>query len=244
MSHQGLFLSSYHTLGIIAASTFMLTVLGLYYQLALVLRRRKVFLLNPLTSDRPTNILSLNQLSSIYLACYAFFLYGLCVKPINHYLAWPRLMAMLVLLLLFYQLLIDRRNLRSAVAFYFTSGMLVISSLVFWFRENIQDYGKYAAQGLVIIATVVLAQGYFHQILMIRKNGSTGAVSIKFHQCVLLTAISTIAFGIAIGLKDGWPLILLASVSATLKIITLWHFRWVRISKTAKIRRQQRNAFV
>lgn len=237
-------MSSYHTLGMIAASTFMLTVLGLYYQLALVLRRRKVFLLNPLTSDRPTNILSSNQLSSIYLACYAFFLYGLCVEPINHYLAWPRLMAMLVLLLLFYQLVIDRRTLWSAVAFYFTSGLLVISGFIFWFRDNLQYYGKYAAQGLVIIATLVLAQGYLHQILLIRRNGSTGAVSIKFHQCVLLTAISTVAFGFAIGLKDGWPLILLASVSATLKVITLWHFRWVRLSKTAENRRENLKVFI
>jgi hypothetical protein len=156
----------------------------------------------------------------------------------NHYLAWPRLMAMLVLLLLFYQILIDRRNLWSAVVFYLTTCMLLLSSFVFWFREDTQQYGKYVAQGLVIIATVVLAQGYFHQILLIRRSGRTGAVSIRFHQCVLLTALSTVAFGFAIGIKDGWPLILLASVSTTLKLITLWHFRWVRISNTAEKRRK------
>ena len=230
-------MSSYHYLGMITAGTFMLTVIGLYYQLAMVLRRRKLFLSNPLTNERPTNIVSLNQLGSVYLACYAFFLYGLNVHPINHYLAWPRFMAMLVLLLLFYQVLVDRRDLSSVIVFYSAIGMLVISAFLFWCKAALQDYAKNAAQGLVIIATLVLAQGYLHQILLIRRSGITGAVSIEFHQCVLLTAICTVAFGFVIGLKDGWPLILLASVSTILKLITLWHFRWVRISETAKIRR-------
>ena len=112
--------------------------------------------------------------------------------------------------------------------------MLLASSLVFWFAEYMQQSVKYFAQGLVVFATIVLAQGYFHQILLIRRSCSTGAVSIRFQQGVLLTALSTVAFGIAIGIKDGWPLILLASVSATLKLITLWHFRWVRISKATQ----------
>lgn len=191
--------------------------------------------------DRPTDILSLNQLNSIYIACYAFFLYGICVSPMNHYLAWPRFMAMLVLLVLFFQILIDRRDLWSKVIFYMTTGMLFVSLLLFWFRNEAQEYGKYVAQGLVILATIVLAQGYFHQVMLIRRSGRTGAVSIKFHQCVLLTALSTVAFGFAIGFKDGWPLILLATVSTCLKLITLWHFRWVRLSKLAEIRR---NTFI
>lgn len=227
-------MSSYHYFGIFAALTFMLTVLGLYYQLTLVLKRRAHFLENSLEHERPTNILSLNQLSSIFLACYAFFLYGICITPINHYLAWPRFIAMLILLQLFYQIFIDRLNLWSRVVFNLACTMLVASLLVFWFTGYLQQSVKYLAQGLVVFATIVLAQGYFHQILLIRRTCSTGAVSIRFQQCVLLTALSTVAFGIAIGVKDGWPLILLASVSATLKLITLWHFRWVRISKATQ----------
>ena len=227
-------MSRYHYFGIFAALTFMLTVLGLYYQLALVLKRRTNFLENSLEHERPTNILSLNQLSSIFLACYSFFLYGICVNPINHYLAWPRFIAMLILILLFYQILIDRLNLWSRAVFYLACSMLLASSLVFWFTKYIQQSVKYLAQGLVVFATIVLAQGYIHQILLMRRSFSKGAVSIRFHQCVLMTALSTVAFGIAIGVKDGWPLILLASVSATLKLITLWHFRWVRISKATQ----------
>jgi uncharacterized protein with PQ loop repeat len=230
-------LSDYHFFGIVAAATFMLTVLGLYFQLILVINRRVLFLNNALENDRPTNVLSLNQLNSVFLACYSFYLYGICTTPINHYLAWPRLMAMGVLLFLFYQILIDRQNRWSKLVFFVAIFLLIASLSIFLFKEEVQDYGKYFAQGLVILATLVLAQGYLHQIIMIRRSGRTGAVSIRFHQCVLLTALSTVAFGFAIGIKNGWPLILLASVSTTLKVITLWHFRWVKISKIAEHRR-------
>lgn len=138
-------MSSYHYFGIFAALTFMFTVLGLYYQLALVLKRRILFLENSLEQERPTSILSLNQLTSIFLACYVFFLYGICVTPINHYLAWPRFIAMLILLQLFYQILINRRNLWSRVVFYLACSMLVASSLVFWFIDYMQQSIKYLA---------------------------------------------------------------------------------------------------
>lgn len=227
-------MSSYHWAGLFAAATFMLTVIGLCYQYQFVLDRRNKFSNGLLLNELPTSILSLNQLTSIYLACYSFFLYGITVRPINHYLIWPRFLAMLVLLLLFYQLVLDRKDRLSNLVF-FSSAIALIGGFLFAaIGGDYSMYGKRLAQGLVILATIVLAQGYTHQIILIRSSGRTGAVSIKFHQCVLMTAISTVMFGLVIGWKDGWPLILLASTSATLKLVTLWHFRWVRVSDRAK----------
>lgn len=231
-------MSSYKIIGIIVATTFMLTVLGLYYQLSFVLKRKQLSFLGQLNYERPTDILSLNQLSSMFLACYAFFLYGVCLNLANHYLAWPRFLGMLVLILLFYQIVVDRKNLISNIVFYAAIYMSLVGILVFLFGHQIQHITKYISQGLVVLGTIILAQGYTHQILIIRRYGKTGASSIKLHQLVLVTAISTVIFGFVIGLKNGWPLILLASVSTTLKLITLWCFRWVRVSKKAELLRQ------
>lgn len=199
--------------------------------------RRKKFVSGLLQNEMPTSILSLNQLISIFLACYAFFLYGAASNPMNHYLAWPRLLALLMLVMIFYQIVIDRKDSLSKLVFYSSIGAILAAFLAVFLGEDYSLYSKYFAQGLVVLATIVLAQGYIHQIILIRKSGRTGAVSISFHQCVLLTAISTVIFGVVLGLEEGWPLILLASTSMTLKIITLWHFRWVRISeKAAKMR--------
>jgi hypothetical protein len=170
----------------------------------------------------------------VFFACYAFYLYGIILNPINHYLAWPRFIALIILIGLFYQVLIDRKTWISKIVFSCAILMFFLSGFIFLIKHDVDNIGKGFSQVLIIISTLVLAQGYLHQILLIRKTGKTGAVSIRFHQCVLLTAISTVAFGFAIGYTDGWPLILLASVSATMKIITLWHFRWVRVSAVAK----------
>ncbi|MEN4938444.1 hypothetical protein [Stenotrophomonas sp. TWI1151] len=55
-------------------------------------------------------------------------------------------------------------------------------------------------------------------------------------QLILLMDISTIvfAFAFAMRLRLGWPLLLLAVVSGSTKLIILWLFRWERRSAAAK----------
>jgi hypothetical protein len=95
-----------------------------------------------------------------------------------------------------------------------------------------------ASQAMIVIATVILAQGYMHQIVLIRQSGRTGAVSIRMHQFFLLKDISTVVFALAMGLHTGWPLLLLSSVSGLTKLGTLWQFRWARLSPLAEQRRR------
>jgi len=90
--------------------------------------------------------------------------------------------------------------------------------------------------------TVVLAQGYLHQVLLIRHTGRTGGVSARLHQYFLWKDIATMAFAATMGIANGWPVMLMSAVSATTKIITLWHFRWVRLSPLAWQRRTAEEA--
>lgn len=59
-------------------------------------------------------------------------------------------------------------------------------------------------------------------------------------QFILMMDISTIAFAFAMGLSNGWPLLLLATVSGITKLIIMWLFRWEKISTLAEARRQAR----
>ena len=221
----------YHLMGSLMAASFMFTVAGLGWQLGQVLRRRALARTGGLpAAERATSILSLNQLISLFIAVFAFFLYGISLEPTNHYLAWPRLLAALVVVAIFWQMAIDRRNASCIAAFALAVVLLAGAPLLLWLEPTQRFTGTSVAQGLVLASTVILGQGYWHQIRLIRKTGRTGAVSLRFHQCVLVTALCTVGFGMAMGLRDGWPLIVLASVSATLKVITLWHFRWARTS--------------
>jgi hypothetical protein len=57
------------------------------------------------------------------------------------------------------------------------------------------------------------------------------------HQFFLWKDIATMAFALTMGTATGWPVLLMSTVSATTKVITLWHFRLVRRSPLAHRRR-------
>ena len=106
------------------------------------------------------------------------------------------------------------------------------------FGPTFTDEKRVISQSLIVAITVLLAQGYAHQIRLIWRSGKTGAVSLKMSQFILAMDISTIFFACVMGLKTGWPLLLLACVSATTKLIIMWLFRWEKISTAARIKRQ------
>ena len=88
-------------------------------------------------------------------------------------------------------------------------------------------------QLLSIVATIILGQGYLHQVLMLKNSGDTGGVSLRFHQLTLTKDISTIAMGLAMGAKTGWPIFLMNGVSAITKIVVMYFYRRVRLKNCA-----------
>jgi len=54
----------------------------------------------------------------------------------------------------------------------------------------------------------------------------------------LLMDISTIAFALSMGIREGWPLLILAITSAVTKVVIMYLFRWVKVSAVAEQRRQ------
>lgn len=232
----------YHLMGLINVATFMLTVVGLWFQLAKVRDRAQRFSRGELDDGRPTSILSLNQMTSVYLACFAFFFYGLSLQPVNHYLAWPRFIATLLVIAILHYMAADRRSVIVRTVYVLAVVLLlVLPTLFYLYPDSLPDPTR-VGQVLVVAATFVLGQGYWHQIHTIRSTGRTGAVSLRFHQCVCLTAFTTVLFGISMGWQHGWPLMLLASVSMSMKLATMWHFRWVRLSPLAAARRSAADA--
>lgn len=228
----------YHLMGLVNVATFMLTVVGLWFQLSMVRERSRRFAMGELADGRPTSILSLNQMASVYLACFAFFFYGLSLEPVNHYLAWPRFLAVLLVIAILHYMAVDRRTVLVRTVYALTITLLLVLPTLFQlYPETLPDPTR-IGQLLVVTATFVLGQGYWHQVQTIRSTGRTGAVSLRFHQCVCLTAFSTVLFGISMGWQKGWPLIMLASVSMSMKLLTMWHFRWVRRSPLAAARRE------
>ncbi len=228
---------TYHITGLISAVIFLLTLGGLWSQLELVWNRKRQRREDPRSVEPPTAILSLNQFLSSFLAFFSFFFYGACLLPFNHYLVWPRLAASLLTLAVLYEIMADRKTWLPTVAFIYCSALMAGAPMLLLFNPDIATAARRFSQGLIIVVTVILAQGYSHQIVLIRRSGQTGAVSLRLHQFFLIKDISTITFALAMGLASGWPILLLSSVSGITKLATMWHFRWARVSPVAKQRR-------
>ena len=228
---------AYHITGLISALIFLLTVGGLWSQLQFIWRRKSLRKEVSGLADRPAAVLSLNQFVSSFLAFFSFFLYGACLQRFNHYLVWPRLAATALTLAVLYEIMRDRRDTRSVTSFSFCLTLLLVAPALLLVYPGAIRSGEVISKALIVIVTIVLAQGYTHQVAVIRRTGQTGAVSLRMHQFFLLKDVSTIIFALVMGIAAGWPVLLLSTVSAVTKLITIWHFRWVRLSPLASQRR-------
>lgn len=220
---------SYHITGVISSAIFLLTIVGLWAQLILIWQRRKNV---GLATEQSTAVMSVNQFVSSFLAFFSFFLYGACLQPFNHYLVWPRLIAAILTLAVLVEIFRDRRDFSATLGVVSCTVMLVGSSAALVLIPDVGNFLRGFSQSLIVLATILLAQGYLHQVVLIRQTGQTGGISIRLHQFFLSKDLATLIFAATMGFANGWPVMLLSAVSATTKVVTLWHFRWVRLKST------------
>lgn len=222
----------YQIAGTLNAVAILASLFGLWMQIGKIRERKR----NP-AAGRPTEILSLNQFTMSFFAFWSFFVYGYSIEPFNHYLVWPRLVGCTLILVILYEIFVDRRT-RAAGAFFFAAAALVAIGIGGLFLgRTFQDQGRLLSASLIVAVSLLLAQAYWHQIGLIWRAGKTGALSLRMNQLILAMDGSTIFFALTMGLADGWPLLFLAVVSGATKLIILWLFRWTRLSPEAQKRR-------
>ncbi len=224
----------YSIAGTLNSIFIFVSLVGIWSQLQKVWTRKRDGLLN----EGPTNILSLNQFTVSFLAYWSFFVYGYSITPFNHFIVWPRLIASAMVLMILYEIFVDRKTQASSIALAVAVLLMVAGLFGLAFGGTFVDEGRIVSQSLIVVVTILLAQGYAHQIRLILASGKTGAVSLKMSQFILSMDVTTIIFAFVMGLETGWPLLLLASVSATTKLIIMWLFSWEKHSPVAKQRRE------
>ncbi|MCF7749149.1 hypothetical protein KQ945_00225 [Bacillus subtilis subsp. subtilis] len=230
----------YTVAGVINTAFILLSLVGVWAQLRKVWQRRSV----GAATGAATDILSLNQFTVSFLAYLSFFVYGYTIQPFNHFIVWPRLLASVLVLLILREIWKDRRSraATTSLAVACLALLCAVAGLV-WGQRHV-DEGRVLASAMIVVITALLAQGYAHQILLIWRSGRTGAVSQRMSQLILLMDISTVVFAFAMGLQLGWPLLLLAVVSGSTKLVILWLFRWEQRSALAEYKRHLLPALV
>ncbi len=210
---------AYHVTGALNALFFAVALVGIGHQWWVVRRRRRSGVASA------SGVLSLNQLGVSFFAYWAFFLYGYWVEPFNPYLVWPRLAGAALVWVVLGEIAADRRDPTSRAAF--GAGAALLAAGLAGLVAGLQVPERWLAFPQLLsggVATLVL-QGFVHQILEIRRHGHRGAVSTWMHVGTLVKDVSLLAFGVAMGQRTGWPLVLMASVSIVPKLVLLWHLR-------------------
>ncbi|MFT5758626.1 MAG: hypothetical protein ACI9LM_003372 [Alteromonadaceae bacterium] len=220
-------MSLYTLFGGINTLFIFISLYGVLSQLKTIWRRK----LAEETKTESTSLLSLNQFTVSYSAYFSFFIYGYSIEPFNHFIVWPRLIATLLVLAILFELWRDRKNQSTLTVFISALLFLTLGILGMFFGESFVDEGRNVSTIIILIISVLIAQGYYHQIRLIIHSRSTGAVDLKMSQFILMMDISTIAFAISMGLENGWPLIVLAITSAMTKLVIMYLFKWVKITK-------------
>ncbi|RUO46174.1 hypothetical protein CWE21_12385 [Pseudidiomarina aquimaris] len=219
--------------GLLNSILIVVSLIGVYAQLKTIWDRKQ----QNTSTGEATLLLSLNQFSVSFLAYLSFFVYGYSISPFNHYIVWPRLTAALLVGMILFEIWRDRKTKTSFVTFTVALTLIGLATIGLCLGKTIADQGRYISTTLIIVISVMIAQGYYHQIKLIYNSGSTGAVNIRMSQFILLMDVSTIAFALTMGFADGWPLLVLATTSAITKLVIMYLFRWVRTSPLAQQRR-------
>jgi hypothetical protein len=205
---------------------YALALVGTAHQLREVWRRRAAA--PGAAPGVATAVISLNQLAVSFLGYYAFFVYGWCVRPFNHYLVWPRLAGLLLVLAILRELARDRRDPVSRGVFGTGVALLLPALVVLAVAPELGPEARLVPQVLAVVATVLLVQGFGHQILLVRRARAVGAVSTWMHVSTFVKDFSLAALGAAMGAAQGWPLILMGGASVAVKsvlIAHLWAYR-------------------
>ncbi len=145
------------------------------------------------------------------------------MKPFNHYLVWPRLAGMLLVLAILRELARDRRDRASVGVFAAGLALLLPAVGVLVARPEISEGARRVPQVLAVAATGLLVQGFGHQIWAIRRAGHVGAVSAWMHLATFVKDFSLAALGVAMGAVQGWPLVLMGGASVAVKSVLLGH---------------------
>jgi len=229
-------MNHYDFWGMVNTIFISVSVYGIYCQLCTIWQNKNKTPHNDKTSG--INVLSLNQFTVSFFAYLSFFIYGYCIEPFNHYIVWPRLIASTFVALILFEIWRARSDKNSFVTLFFCFLSLLTAILVLiFFRIELVDETRVIATSMILVISLLIAQGYGHQIYKIIKAKDTGVIDIRMSLFILLMDISTIMFVFSMGVNVAWPLFVLAVTSAITKVIMLYLFYWVKSapSQTASI---------
>jgi len=223
--------AAYHITGILQASLFALSISAVYVQLRFV-RVRRAGISAAGTNDAATDNLSILAILGSFAAFLSFVLLSTATEPFAHYIFWSRIPACVLAVLLLWEF---RRDYPSGVRASMgpISGVLFIVALgVTALLPGTSRQFLTELQFFVIVAGVVLVGGQVHQLWLLLTRRRVGALSLRARTLNVLKDLSTVAFGLNLGVHQSWSIVVVAAVNVALTAAVLGV--GARLSRQAK----------
>ena len=212
--------SAYHITGILQACLFVLSISAVYLQLKFVRKRRQNFDKNNLTELATYNLSAFSIIGS-FAAFYTFLLISTAIEPFAHYIFWSRIPACILGILLLWEFRIDYPSKKIALLAPAAATLFLLTLIFTLFAYEVSRSHIAVIQLLVVSSGVILISGQLHQLWLLLKNKRVGALSLNARTLNLMKDISTVAFGLALGVDQSWSVVAVASVNAVVTAVII-----------------------
>lgn len=215
-------MSAYHFWGFVSSAFFLSAVPAIGHQLKRIWERKRLRASGALT-EAATHSISVNQVFSSYCAIYSFFLFGLVLDSPDPFLTYPRAAVGLLLYIVLYELFRDRRSRATTLAFAVATISLLIPCVLVATHTRGSPGVRSMSHILVCVATLIMGQGAYSQVRLLRRNQARGAVSLPMHVVLYLKDLSGMLFGLQIG-ASAWSIVLMHLTNVIMRAPIIWMY--------------------
>jgi len=170
-----------------------------------------------------TQSISVNQIFSSYCGVYSFFLFGIVLDSPDIFLTIPRFVALILLYWVVLEIYRERRDRASRWALWVCSVSTLVPIALVLCGVRANSHSKALAQGLVLAATALMAQGCIAQYRMLKRAGHRGAVSLPMHLMLYAKDFSGLMFGVALG-PQAWSVMLMHGSNLVMRFPVLYGY--------------------
>ena len=220
-------MSGYYLWGLISSAFFLSSIPATFHQLRVILKRKRLKSVGALTEE-VTQSISVNQIFSSFCGSYSFFLFGLVLDAPDPFLTIPRALSCCLMYLIIIELYRDRGSLPAKSAFSVCSLLLLVPFFLLLSGTRSSLTAQSASNGVVCVATVLMAQGSWSQFMLLRRSRLRGAVSLPMHVTLYAKDFSGMMFGFEIGYA-AWSIILMHASNLIMRAPVIYSY--LRLSR-------------
>jgi hypothetical protein len=215
-------MNSYLFWGSVSSLFFLSAVPAIGHQLWVIYARKRLRARGELKAEA-TQSISVNQVFSSYCGVYSFFLFGVVLDPPDIFLTIPRFVAAVLLYWVLSEIYRERRDRSSRLALWACtiSALIPIALVIAGVRTSTGS--RSVSEGIVLAATVMMAQGCLAQYRMLRRAGHRGAVSLPMHAMLYGKDFSGLMFGLQLG-AGAWSIIFMHASNLVMRFPILYAY--------------------